>query len=241
MNKDPMNKIAVVTGAGSGVGQAVALRLARENWNVALLGRRIEALHETISGAGTVTTKLVPIACDVSVESEVMQMADHVRKTLGAPTALVNSAGVNVPKRSLGDLSTEDYRHIIEVNLNGAFYTIHAFLPDMRAAGIGTIVNVISDAGLSANRISGAAYIASKFGLSGLTATINAEERKNGIRACALFPGELNTPLLDIRPTPPPPEARTKMLQPEDVADCIMLALNLPDRAVIEQLVLRPR
>lgn len=236
-----MNKVAVITGAGSGVGQAVALRMAREGWNVALLGRRIEALHETLARVGQVATTLIPIACDVSVQSEVANMADRVRKTLGTVTALVNSAGVNVPKRSLADLSADDYRHIIDVNLNGAFYTIHAFLPDMRAAGAGTIVNVISDAGLSANRISGAAYIASKFGLSGLTATINAEERKNGIRACALFPGEINTPLLDKRPTPPPADARLKMLQPEDVADCVLLAINLPDRAVIEQLVLRPR
>src|SRR5213078_1523269 len=103
-----------------------------------------------------------------------------------------------------------------------------------------TIVNVISDAGLSGNRVSGAAYIAAKFGLSGLTAAINAEERKNGIRACGIYPGEINTPLLDQRPTPPGAEARAKMLQADDVADCVMLAINLPARAIVEQLLIRP-
>ena len=236
-----MQKTAVVTGAGSGVGRAVALALAKEGWNVALLGRRLDPLKQTIELAGSVSGKLLPIACDVSLETDVSKMADQVRAALGTVSALVNSAGINVPKRSLSDLSVQDYRKVVDVNLTGAFLTIHAFLPDMRKAGSGTIVNVISDAGLFANRISGAAYIAAKFGLTGLTATINAEEKKNGIRATALLPGEINTPLLDQRPVPPPAEARTKMLQPEDVAACVMLAINLPERAVVEQLLLRPR
>jgi NAD(P)-dependent dehydrogenase (short-subunit alcohol dehydrogenase family) len=167
-----------------------------------------------------------------------------VRSELGEPSVLVNSAGTNVAKRALTELSLEDYRHVIDINLNGAFFVTHAFLPGMRkrgSGGGGTIVHVISDAGLSANRISGAAYIASKFGLVGLTATINVEERNNGIRATAILPGEINTPLLDRRAVPPPPEARAKMLQAEDVAACVMLAIDLPDRAVVEQLLVRPR
>jgi NAD(P)-dependent dehydrogenase (short-subunit alcohol dehydrogenase family) len=168
-------------------------------------------------------------------------MTRRVRAELGEVNVLVNSAGTNIAKRSLAELSLEDYRHVVDVDLNGAFYLVHALLPDMRRRGEGTIVNVISDAGLTANRVSGAAYVASKFGLTGLTATINAEERRNGIRACAIFPGEINTPLLDRRPNPPPPEARLKMLQPEDVAACVMLAIDLPHRATVEQLLVRPR
>ena len=83
--------------------------------------------------------------------------------------------------------------------------------------------------------------IAAKFALTGLTETINVEERTSGIRACAIFPGEINTPLLDKRPVPPPPEARLKMLQPEDVAAAVMFAIDLPDRAVVEKLLIRPR
>jgi NAD(P)-dependent dehydrogenase (short-subunit alcohol dehydrogenase family) len=111
----------------------------------------------------------------------------------------------------------------------------------MRTRREGTIVNVISDAGLYANQVSGAAYIAAKFGLTGLTATINEEERRNGIRACAVMPGEINTPLLDRRPVPPGPERRVKMLQAEDVAACVMLAIDLPHRATAEQILIRPR
>jgi NADP-dependent 3-hydroxy acid dehydrogenase YdfG len=111
----------------------------------------------------------------------------------------------------------------------------------MRKHGGGTIVNIVSDAGLLANAKAGAAYVAGKFGVAGLTQSINAEERGNGIRACAIFPGDINTPLLDKRPVPPPAEAREKMLQPEDVAECVMLAINLPSRAVVEQLLVRPR
>lgn len=236
--------VAVVTGAGSGVGQACVVALAQRGFSVALLGRREKQLAETVGlarGGLKPGAKLLPMPCDVSVEADVQRMAARVRSELGAVSVLINSAGTNIAKRALAELSVEDYRHVVDVNLTGAFLTAHAFLPDMRAAGRGTIVNIISDAGLTANRISGAAYIASKFGLTGLTATINAEERNHGIRACAILPGEINTPLLERRPVVPPPEARAKMLQAEDVAACAMLAIELPDRAVIEQLLVRPR
>jgi NAD(P)-dependent dehydrogenase (short-subunit alcohol dehydrogenase family) len=232
--------VAVVTGAGSGVGRAVAIELAKRGFQLALLGRRIDPLNETISLANA-TGKALAISCDISHEGDVASMAKRVRDELGAPSVLVNSAGTNIARRALADLSIEDYRHVIDVNLTGAFLVTHAFLPDMRSAGRGTIVHVISDAGLKTNRISGAAYIASKFGLVGLTGTINDEERRNGIRACAVCPGEINTPLLDRRPVPPPPEARQKMLQAEDVAACVMLAIDLPDRATVEQILVRPR
>ena len=111
----------------------------------------------------------------------------------------------------------------------------------MRGRGGGTIVNIVSDAGLRANAKAGAAYVASKFGLRGLSESINAEEREKGIRCCAIFPGDIDTPLLEKRPNPPTAEARQKMLRPEDVAECVMLAIRLPERAVVEELLVRPR
>jgi len=234
-------KIAVVTGAGSGVGRACALELAKRDYHVALLGRREEPLRQTITLASGANGKLLPIACDVSREDDVSAMADRVRAELGDPSALVNSAGVNVARRALADLSVADFKHILDVNLVGIFLVIHQFLPAMRKAGGGTIVNINSDAGLWANPVSGAAYIAAKFGLTGLTDTINIEERKNGIRACCIFPGEINTPLLEKRPVVPPPEARAKMLRAEDVAAAVMLAIDLPERALVERIVIRPR
>jgi NAD(P)-dependent dehydrogenase (short-subunit alcohol dehydrogenase family) len=111
----------------------------------------------------------------------------------------------------------------------------------MSAEKSGTIVNFNSEAGLRDNAKAGVAYVISKFGMTGLTQSINAEERANGIRACAIFPGDINTPILDLRPSPPPPEARQRMLQAEDVAQCVLLAISLPPRAVIEELVLKPQ
>ena len=236
-----MATIAVVTGAGSGVGRAVVIELAKRGYDIALVGRREQQLTETIALADSRERKLRAFPCDIGDATAGAQMAQRVRADLGVPTVVVNSAGTNIARRSLAELSVEDYRHVVGINLNGAFYVTHAFLPAMREQKSGTIVHVVSDAGLSANRISGAAYIASKFGLVGLTATINAEERNNGIRATAVLPGEINTPLLDRRPVPPPQDARAKMLQAEDVAACVMLAIDLPQRAVVEQLVVRPR
>jgi NADP-dependent 3-hydroxy acid dehydrogenase YdfG len=110
----------------------------------------------------------------------------------------------------------------------------------MRLAGGGTIVNINSVAGLRANPVSGAAYTAAKFGLRGLTQTINIEESRHGIRACDIFPGEIDTPLIDKRPKPPTPEQRAKMLHAEDVAACVMLVVNLPPRAVVQEITIRP-
>src|SRR5438046_155888 len=154
---------------------------------------------------------------------------------------LVNAAGTNAPKRALEVLSLEDYHAMINANLNGAYYCVQAFLPQMRARKSGTIVNIVSDAGKMASPKAGPAYVMSKFGLAGLTQSINAEERGNGIRACAIFPGDIDTPLLDKRPAPPSAEARQNMLQSQDVAECALLAIHLPPRALVEEIVIRPR
>ncbi len=235
-----MPKIAVVTGAGSGVGRACAVRLVKEGWSVALVGRREDALRETAKLTNDANRTFV-VPCDVADPAAVMKMAAAVLDRFGEVDALVHAAGTNIPKRSWDVLTVEDYRGVIDINLNGAFYCARAFLPSMRRKGAGNIVFIISDAGIIASAKSGAAYAASKFAERGLAQSINAEERGNGIRCCSLCPGDIDTPILEKRPTPPPAEARLKMLQPEDVAECVMLAINLPSRAVVEELVLRPR
>ena len=232
-------KVAIVTGAGSGVGRFVALRLAGEGWDVAAVGRRHEALQETAQLAGS--GKVHPCPFDVSDAKAAAAVVEAMAQKFGGVHALVNSAGTNLPRRGLDVLTVEDFHALVDVNLHGTFHFVHAVLPHMRRQGEGTIVNVVSDAGLIANAKAGAAYVASKFGVTGLTQSINAEERHNGIRATAVFPGDIDTPLLEKRPQPPGPEARAKMLQPEDVAACVMLAISLPHRAVVEQLVVRPR
>lgn len=236
-----MLKTAVVTGAGSGVGRAVALKLAQQGWQVALVGRRAETLNETVNRAVVPGHQFMVCPCDVRDPAAVSAMAERVLAQFQAVEVLVNCAGTNVPQRALAVLKLEDYHAMIETNLHGAYYCVQAFLPQMRARRSGTIVNVISDAGKWASPKAGAAYVMSKFGLAGLTQSINAEERANGIRACAIFPGDIDTPLLDKRPEPPPPEARARMLRPEDVAECVLLCINLPPHVVVEEILVRPR
>src|SRR5258706_5928466 len=236
-----MNTTAVITGAGSGVGRAVALLLAQREWRVALIGRREEALKETMTLAGRNASRCLAYPCDIANPKLVEAMAKAVEKAFGDVDVLINSAGTNTPARSLKELAFEKYRELVETNLTGPYLCIQAFLPAMRQRGSGTIVNIVSDSARQASAKAGPAYVASKFGLLGLTQSINAEERANGIRACAILPGDIDTPLLDKRPNPPSREARQTMLRSEDVAECAWLAISLPGRAVIEELTIRPR
>lgn len=233
-------KLAVVTGAGSGVGQATALKLVQQGWHVVLVGRTIATLDKTVHLSGNPNLCTV-FPLRIGDAAATQKMAESVLSKFERVDLLVNSAGTNVPNRSLQLLSMEDYHQMIDSNLNGAYYIIQAFLPAMRKQKSGTIVNIVSDAAKAASPKAGPGYVVSKFGLLGLTQAINAEERGNGIRACAILPGDIDTPLLDKRPAPPPAEARARMLMPEDVADCVMLAVNLPERAIIEELLIRPR
>ncbi len=168
-------------------------------------------------------------------------MAKKAVAKFGFVSALVYAAGTNAPKRSLAEVSDGDYWDMVDTNLTGAYLCAQAFLPAMRSRKTGTIVNIVSEAAKQASGKAGVAYVISKFGQAGLTQAINAEERVNGIRACAIFPGDIDTPLLKKRPVVPTPEARAKMMQPEDVAQCVLLALNLPARAVVEEILVRPR
>jgi NADP-dependent 3-hydroxy acid dehydrogenase YdfG len=232
-----MEKTAVVTGAGTGVGAATAIALAKQGWRVALIGRRREPL-ETVA-AEALGSLVVP--CDVGNAKEVEAMGLRVLAEFGSVEVLVNAAGTNVPKRALEVLTLEDYHEMMNANLNGAYYCVQAFLPQMRKRGSGTIVNIVSEAGKAASPKAGPGYVISKFGMAGLTSAINAEERSRGIRACSIFPGDINTPILDKRPAPPDATARDKMMQPEDIAECVMLQVNLPSRVIIEEMLVRPR
>jgi len=231
---------AIVTGGGSGVGRATALMLAARGWQVAVLGRRLDALETTRSLAGADAERLAAMRCDVGVEADVERVFTELHQRYAQIDALVNAAGTNTPARSLAELSPADYHRLLDTNLNGAYYCVRAVLPAMRRRASGTIVNIVSDAGLRANAKAGVAYVVSKFGMAGLTQSINAEERGNGIRACAIYPGDIDTEILERRPVPPSPEARAAMLQAEDVAHCVLLAITLPPRAIVEELVIRP-
>jgi NADP-dependent 3-hydroxy acid dehydrogenase YdfG len=236
-----MTRTAVVTGGGSGVGQAIALALVQQGWRVAIIGRRADTLRETVARSGPDASRITPHACDIGNADAVASMGSHVLATCGDVEVLVNAAGTNAPQRALGVLSMDDYHAMIATNLHGAYYCVQAFLPQMRARSSGTIINIVSDAGKQASPKAGPGYVMSKFGLAGLTQSINAEERANGIRACAIFPGDIDTPLLDKRPVVPDAAARARMMRAEDVAACALFCITLPAHVIVEEMLVRPR
>jgi NADP-dependent 3-hydroxy acid dehydrogenase YdfG len=229
--------VAIVTGAGSGIGRAIALRFSRSSWTVVLVGRRAELLEET---AALLPAAALVCPTDITDPAAVKHLIVRVTDSLGRIDALLYSAGANVARRNWMDLSLGDYRNVMATNLDGAFYCAHAVLPVMRRQGAGTIVMINSEAGRLASAKSGVPYVAAKFGMTGLAQTLNIEERGRGVRACSIFPGDVNTPLLDRRPQPPPPESRNKMLQPEDIAEAAWLAVSLPPRVIVEEVLMRP-
>lgn len=233
---------AVVTGAGSGVGRAIALRFARQGWNVALVSRRGATLSETMSLAPPESyAQLASFPCDVSDAAAVDAMGKDVLDRFAEVDVLVNAAGINVQQRSFEALSLDDWHAVLGTNLHGAYYCVRAFLPGMRARQTGTIININSDVGKVARDLAGPAYVSSKFGLNGLTQQINAEERRHGVRACSICPRDINTPLLDKRPQPPSQDARARMIQPDDIAECVWLVVTLPSRAIVEEISMSSR
>lgn len=233
-------QVAIVTGAGSGIGRATAVALAREGAGVAVVGRRREPLEQTLAAmtAGAGTSFAVP--ADVTDADAGEQVVTEVLHRCGRIDLLVNNAGLNVPRRDLAALSVADWHAVIQVNLTGTFLMTHAVLPVMREQGTGTVVNVSSIAGMRARGFTGPAYNAAKAGVNSLTESVNLAERRHGIRCCAVCPGEVETPILDNRPQPPTAEARALMLQPEDVAQSIVFVATLPARATVELLSIFP-
>ena len=236
-----MAKTAVVTGAGSGVGRATVQKLLSMGWNVALVGRREDALQETARLAGATAGRVLICPCDIGDATAVGSMGEQVMQTFGEVEVLVNAAGTNTPERALEVLKLDQYHMMMDANLNGAYYCVQAFLPGMRNRGSGTVVNIISDAGKQASPKAGPGYVMSKFGMAGLTQAINAEERSRGVRAIGIFPGDIDTPLLNKRPVVPDASARSRMMRPEDIADCAVFCIQLPSHVVVEEMLVRPR
>lgn len=236
--------VSVVTGAGSGIGRATAVALGSHGGAdavVVLVGRRAETLEETASLVSRAGGRPVVQVADVADADQVEGLREVAEgEGGGAVDLLVNNAGLNVPARRLHRLTPADWDLVLRVNATGPFLTAHAFLPGMRARGGGTIVNVSSLAGVRPGVLSGPAYSAAKAALVSFTGSINLAERRHGIRACSICPGEVATPILDDRPVPPSADARATMLQPEDVASTILHVATLPPRALIELVVILP-
>ncbi len=233
-------KGVIVTGAGSGIGEAVASCFAAEGASVVSVGRSLDKLERARAAAGDSASRIFPKAADVSDRQAVAEMAAWAGQKLGAIDILVNNAGTNLARRKLTELSVEDFDRVVDVNLKGAYYCVHEVLPKMRERRQGLIINVSSVAGVRASVLGGTAYSASKFGMSALSLMIGLEEGANGIRSCMICPGEVNTPILEDRPVVPTAEKRAVMLQPEDLAQAALFVATLHPRATVPELIITP-
>lgn len=230
-------KIAWITGGGTGIGLGGAIELAKGGWTVIVSGRRADVLATAVKAAGPNASALV---LDVGVKADVERAAKEIIGKHGRIDLLVNSAGLNVPNRSWADMTTEGWDKVVKINLDGLLYCMHAVLPAMRAQKSGTIINVSSWAGRLPSKITGPAYAATKHAVVALTHSFNMEEFRNGLRACALCPGEAATEILKLRPVQPTDEEKARMLQPEDLGRTIAFIAGMPEHVCINEVLISP-
>jgi NADP-dependent 3-hydroxy acid dehydrogenase YdfG len=229
-------KAVLITGGGSGVGQAAARLFAGAGAKVAIAGRDLAKLRKAAEDAPGVFFK----ACDVTDPAAVADLVKSVTDTLGRIDILINNAGTNIKPRKMRELTVENWNKLVRTNLDGAFYCIREVLPQMLTRQEGVIINVNSISGKRAYPLAGAGYAAGKFGLHAVAGCLAAEEVESGIRVSTIYPGEIDTPILEERPTPVTAEQRTKILKPEDVAGAILWVAGLPPHVSVPELVIKP-
>lgn len=225
-----------ITGGGTGVGAGSALLLAERGAEVIVSGRRADKLEEVVAQITTKGGKASAVAVDMGDAAAVEQAAAKI----GQVDILLASAGLNVPNRSLDKLGTADWDTVVNVNLNGVYYPIHAVLPQMRARRDGLVMIVSSWAGRHVGRLTGAAYTATKHAVVALSETINCEEGSNGIRSTVIMPGEIATDILKARPIPPSQADMDRMLQVDDLAETVRYVAEMPAHVCVNEILLSP-
>jgi NADP-dependent 3-hydroxy acid dehydrogenase YdfG len=233
-------KIAWVTGAGSGIGEAAAIALAQEGATIVLTGRRREPLESVAARIAAAGGQAQVLPGDMMVAKTVMGIAEIIRTSLGRLDILVANAGLNIPDRDWSQLTPEGADTVIHGNLSSAFYCASAVLPMMRAQQDGVLIHTASMAGRFIGGLSGPAYTAAKHGVVAMSHSINMAECVNNIRSTVVLPGEVATPILDKRPVPVSAEDRARMVQSADVGDLIRYVACLPPPVCINEVMIAP-
>ncbi|MFO0816482.1 MAG: SDR family oxidoreductase [Pirellulales bacterium] len=236
---DLQGKSALVTGGATGIGWGIAEALAAAGCRVAITGRRPEVL-QAAAASWKGTPAIQYQVCDVANRESVRDLFQWAESALGPLDILVNSAGTNIKTRSLAEMLPEQWDEVMAINATGVYNCMYYALPGMRTRRDGLIINISSISGKRAAPLGGVAYDASKFAVTALTTAAWNEEAANGIRITNIFPGEVNTPILEKRPAPVSEERKAKMLLPADIADMVLAIARLPARAHIPELIIKP-
>jgi NADP-dependent 3-hydroxy acid dehydrogenase YdfG len=237
MLRDLAGKVAWITGAGTGIGEGAAIALSEAGMQVILSGRRLEKL-ESVAASCEGNTRIEVL--DVADKEAVVAVADRIVAEYGRIDVLVASAGINVKNRNWHNVTYEDWDRVIRIDLDGAFYCCKAVLPTMKAQGDGLIINISSWAGKHVSVVTGPAYTAAKHAMNAMNESLNMEACQYGVRACAMCPGEVATPILDNRPIPVSDEDRAQMVQAEDCGEVIRFLAQLPPHVCINDLTISP-
>ena len=237
MKRSLKDKIAWITGAGSGIGQNAASTLSSLGMKVILSGRNEQKLKTTANQCIN-ETLIKPL--DVADKEKVDNVSREIIQQFKSIDILINSAGTNVEHRDWDVINKNDWDKIFQIKVNGLFYCCKSTLAYMKKQQDGLIINVSSWAGREVSLLSGVTYTSSKHAVNAMTETINMKYCNIGIRACALCPGEVATPILDKRPKKLTIEQKNKMLQPDDLGETIAFLCQMPKHVCINELVISP-
>jgi NADP-dependent 3-hydroxy acid dehydrogenase YdfG len=233
-------KVALITGAGTGIGRESAILLAREGATVVLTGRRMGPLEEVAAEIKKHGGNAIGRSLDIESREAIFEAVAWVGANVGAIDILVNNAGSASKVLNARFISEQEWNSTVNVNLNAVFNLTQAVLPGMIAKGEGTIITVSSLAALNPNLLGGAAYGAAKAGVKNFMTFLHNTYRNQGIRATTILPGETNTPIMDNRARPPLESERAVMLDPQDVARAVLLCASLQKGAMIAELQICP-
>ena len=240
MAKQLAGKIAWVTGAGSGIGEAAAIALANEGAIIVLTGRRAENLENTAAQIRAAGGEAHVQPADLMKSAEVQKIGAFIGEKFGRLDILVNNAGINIGDRHWNKLTPDGIDTLVDGNLKSALYCVTVALPFMRAQKDGLLIHTASMAGRFIGGLSGPIYTAAKHGVVAMSHTINMEECIHGIRSSVMLPGEVATPILDKRPVPVTPEERARLVQSADCGDLVRYIACLPAHVCIPEVMITP-
>jgi NADP-dependent 3-hydroxy acid dehydrogenase YdfG len=233
-------QIAIITGAGTGIGREAAIMFADEGATLVLSGRRIEPLNAVVALIEAKGGTAVARSVDMEDGDAAAALGAWTISEFGRVDVLVNNAGHSSKVRSIQYVGVEEWESVFKVNVEGVYRLTQSVVGSMVERGQGTVITTSSYAALHPGLLGGAAYSAAKAASLNMMRGINAELNSKGIRACTVMPAEVDTPILNNRPHNPDAAARATMMMPEDVAAAILLCATLPGRTVIEEIVMSP-